>query len=82
MSERDTEPRGAPFVDAEGMGAILMVQNSVKMGTGKPGPGDVWKFPTASAEAPTEGDAEATVEPAPAESPRAGGLLHRLIRRG
>jgi hypothetical protein len=72
---------GAPLVDGEGMAAILMVMDSVKLGPGTYGPGDEWKFPSALDEVvEVEVVDGSTPEPAPVD--RGGGLLHRLTHWG
>jgi hypothetical protein len=77
----DARRTGAPLVDAEGMGAILMVQDSVNLGPGKPGPEDDWRIP------PLPGDefdpkvAEASV-PETIQAGHGSGLLHRVLHRG
>jgi hypothetical protein len=75
---RDAE---VPIMDPEGMGALLAVINSVNMSSGKPGPGDEWKFPTRSAEA-AEIQTEGEALPEPATRRRRMGLLRGLTRRG
>jgi hypothetical protein len=70
---------GAPICDPEGMAAILMIMDRVKMGPGTPGPGDEWRFPTGPMDE-TDGAEGSVTDPA-----RAGqrvALLDRLTRRG
>jgi hypothetical protein len=74
------EEQGVPFlVDSEAAGIMAGALDAMRMGPGKPGPGDVWTFPTGP---PDEIESEAEAEPEAADSARRGGLLHRLIRRG
>jgi hypothetical protein len=63
------------------MGAILMVQNSVNLGRGKPGPEDEWRIP-ALPEKATAGSGvaeEAAAEPPPASN--RSSFMRRLTRR-
>jgi len=75
----DDRSVGAPLDDGEGMAAILMVMDSVKLGPGTYGPGDEWKFPVGPVDE-TENVDETVAEPAVAG--HAVGLLHRLTHRG
>ncbi len=74
----DERSVGAPLCDGEGMAAILMVMDSVKLGPGTYGPGDEWRFPTGSLDEAENVD-EAVAEPVVAG--RSVGLLRRWTRR-
>jgi hypothetical protein len=54
----------------------------VETGPARQGPGDHWRIPSGPLDEIEGRDAAPEPEPAPAQPGRAGGLLHRLIRRG
>jgi hypothetical protein len=70
---------GAPICDPEGMAAILMIMDSVKMGPGAPGPGDDWRFPAGPVD---DTDCAEGAVPDLARPGHRVSLLHRLTRRG
>jgi len=75
---RTAEQNGVPFlVDSEAAGILEAALNSMRLGPGKPGPGDEWKMPSGSID---EVGAQADETDEPAQSSR-GGLLRRLTRR-
>ena len=77
-----TEPgNGAPLGDGEGIAAILVAMDEVRLGPGKPGPGDEWRFPTDSGEAEAEAEDSPGSGCSDAPRQRRAGLT-RLLGRG
>ena len=73
------EPSAVAFlVDSEAAGILQGALDNMKLGPGKPGPGDEWKMPLGPIDETVTQDDEAVPEPA-----RSGhrGLLRRLTKR-